>query len=366
MPRPIVLQINKGALRRNLARMREAARGRFLWAVVKADAYGHGLLNALDAFAEADGLCTIEVRDAVLFRENGWRKPVLMLEGFFDASDVRGLEAYGIETNVHSLWQVEMLEAMAPFKRLQVRVKVNSGMNRLGFPPAEAPAVKRRLEAVAGVEVLGYVTHFANAEPTAPADGPMPASRQIARLGALAAEPGGCFANSAAAIFQAADLGGAVRAGITLYGASPDGNVSAAELGIEPAMTLKARIIAVQELAPGEPVGYGSRWTASRPSRVAVVACGYADGYPRRTPDGAPVWVEGRRAVIAGSPSMDMLGIDVTDVPGAEVGSWVELWGPHVTVDELAAHVGTIGYELLCSVMERVPVQAFEEPAEAG
>ncbi|WP_333581328.1 alanine racemase, partial [Duodenibacillus massiliensis] len=177
-------------------------------------------------------------------------------------------------------------------------------------------------------------------------------------LGRLSQLEGGvCLANTAALLFHPEVTGDAVRAGIGLYGVSPDSHITSKELNIRPAMTLAAKIIAVQEIAPGEAVGYGSRWIAKRASRIGVVACGYADGYPRSMPDGAPVWVEGRRAPLVGSVSMDMLEIDITDVPEADVGSLVELWGEHIGVNELAGLVGTIGYELLCALAPRVPVR---------
>lgn len=353
MPRPIVAEIDLEALRGNLAVMRSAARGRDVWAVVKANAYGHGLENAVKAFADADGLAVIDLTAADIARRAGWTKRILLLEGFFSAEDIPQLEALKVETIVHAPWQTAMLRA-AEISDIRVHVKVNSGMNRLGFRPAEAPAVAEELAAIPGVRVMGYVTHFANAE-IREADAPFSAQRQLAAMGGLA-EGRACLANTAAILFHPEVGGEAVRAGIALYGISPDPEMTSEALGIVPAMTLSSEIIAVQDIQPGEAVGYGSRWRAQRPSRIAVVACGYADGYPRAMPDGAPVWVEGRRAPIAGAVSMDMLAIDVTDIPEARVGSRAELWGRHINVNELARLCGTIGYELLCSLARRVPV----------
>ena len=356
MPRPISAEIDLEALRRNLGVMREKAQGRTLWAVVKANAYGHGLDHAVKAFADADGLATIDLCDAEIARRCGWGKRILLLEGFFDKEDIKPLQALKVETVVHSPWQIEILKNTSPDERRDVRVhvKVNSGMNRLGFRPAEAPAAAAALAAIPGVRVIDYVTHFANAELSADS-APVTVGGQLSAMGALA-EGRACLANTGAILFHPEVGGEAVRAGVALYGVSPDDKVSSEALGLTPAMTLGAEIIAIQEVLPGESVGYGSRWKAARPSRIAVVACGYADGYPRTMPDGAPVWVEGARAPLAGAVSMDMLTIDVTDVPQAHVGSKVELWGRHIAVNDLARMCGTIGYELLCALARRVPL----------
>lgn len=361
MPRPISAEIDLSALKHNLAKVREAAAGRGVWAVVKANAYGHGLENAVRAFADADGLATIDLCDAERARRAGWTKRILLLEGFFDEDDIEPLQALGVETVVHSLWQIDILRKH-PLNDVRVHIKVNSGMNRLGFLPVEASAVYDMLSAIPGVTVMGVVTHFANAEPSYSAERPASVGKQLARMGRLArGAAAACMANSAAILFHPEVGGDAVRAGVALYGVSPDAHVSSEALGLIPAMTLSAKIIAIQEIAPGEAVGYGSRWVAKRPSRIAVVACGYADGYPRSMPDGAPTWVEGRIAPIAGSVSMDMLEIDVTDIPQAQLGSKVELWGRHLPVNQVAAACGTIGYELICALARRVPVVVREE-----
>ncbi len=361
MPRPICAEIDLGALKHNLARLREFAGGRTLWAVVKANAYGHGLENAVRAFEGADGLATIDLCDAERARRCGWKGRILLLEGFFDETDIEPLQRLDVETIIHSPWQIGILHR-SPISRLRCHVKINSGMNRLGFLPVEAPMVEAELSAIPGVEVMGIVTHFANAEPTYGPGGPVTVAGQMTRMGRLAREGlGACMANSAGILWHPEVEGNAVRAGVALYGVSPDRHVSAESLGLVPAMTLKAKIIALQEIAAGEAVGYGSRWRARRPSRIAVVACGYADGYPRSMPDGAPVWVEGRIAPLAGTVSMDMLAIDVTDIPEAGLGSSVELWGKHLDVNRVADACGTIGYELICALARRVPILVRDE-----
>lgn len=358
MPRPILVTIHSQALQKNLKRVREKARDRQLWAVVKANAYGHGLANAVDAFAQADGLATLEMRDAVFIRALGWKKRILLLEGFFDETDLLELERYDTETVVHSPWMLELIKQHGPYKNLKVHIKINSGMNRLGFAPSDFEAVKEELSAIPGCQVQGVVTHFANAEKYVAADKVATVQAQLNCLGNLAHTKGACLANSGATIFHDEVVGEAVRAGVVLYGVSPDSEVSSAQLGLTPAMTLSAQIIAIQNVKKGQAVGYGSRWVAQRDSRIAVVACGYADGYPRSMPDGAPVWVENSVAPLAGAVSMDMMTIDVTDHAQAEIGSWVELWGQHICVNELAKMCGTIGYELLTALAPRVPVIA--------
>lgn len=362
MPRPIAATIHMGALRHNLQRMREAAKGRTLWAVVKANAYGHGLLRAARAFEEADGLALIDLCDAQKVREQGWTKRILLLEGFFDESDLPLLEKFDIETIVHNRHMIEILKTHAPFKSLKVHIKINSGMNRLGFLATEEEGVRAELEAIEGVRVMGVVTHFANAEPTYEAGKPATVSLQLSRMRQIEPRPEHlCMANSAATLWQDDVKGDAVRAGVALYGASPDSHYTSEDLDIRPAMTLSAKILAIQNVPAGEAIGYGSRFVTHRDSRIAVVACGYADGYPRSTPDGTPTYVEGKIAPIAGAISMDMLTIDVTDVPEAQLGSEVELWGNHIPVNEVAKRCGTIGYELLCAIALRVPIVEDEQ-----
>ncbi len=358
MSRPIAARINIEAMRENLARVRSAAHGRTVWAVVKADAYGHGLENAVKGFEEADGLALLELQEAARARAAGWSKRILLIEGFFDVAEIAEMIRLGAETLVHSRWQIEALKNAARIHgkaSIKAHIKVNSGMNRLGFLPQEAAVVKAELESIPGVCVVDIVTHFANAERPAEGAGYATVNEQLRRMAGLAGTAELCMANSAATLMQKKVGGAAVRAGIVLYGVSPDAAVPEEKLSLCPVMTLASSIIAVRDVAPGEFVGYGSRWKAERPSRIGVVACGYADGYPRCMPDGAPVWVEGARAAIAGAVSMDMITIDITDIPEAHVGSDVELWGEHVCVNSLASLCGTIGYELLTSVAKRVP-----------
>ena len=363
MPRPIELIIHMDALRHNTEVMRRAAGDRFLWVVAKANAYGHCLENAAKAFSEADGIVILDISDAPRLRAAGWKKPILMIEGFFDPEDIPVLEKARAEVLVHSERLLSMLEGMKDLD-LDVCIGLNTGMSRLGFRPSEAEAVRARLHAIPGVRCHGVVTHFANGDPSYKGDGPATVAKQLARLGRLADDPeGACLGATTAMLFHPEVKGNAVRAGIALYGVSPDSTVSEEALGIIPAQTLRAKIIAVQNLEPGEAVSYGSKWISERPSRIGIIACGYADGYPRPMPNGSPVWVEGKISPTVGRVCMDMMAVDITDNPAAKLGSWCELWGKHLPVNRVADRVGTIGYELICSVMPRVPVRV-EDPGQ--
>lgn len=358
MPRPISAVIDLNALRRNLAVAREHAKGRFVWAVVKADAYGHGLLRAVRAFADADGIALLDLAEARRAREAGWSKPILLLEGCFEPGDLNVVHELGLTPVVHHDEQITLLELDRNPRPIDVYLKFNTGMNRLGFDLHGSAAAYRRLKNRNNIRQLTLMTHFANADRASHATGPGEVKEQLAAFNTIARhwpEPRS-FANSAALFLRPEVEGHSVRPGIALYGASTDESHTAAALGVTPAMTLRSKLISVQALAAGDAVGYGTRFTAARAMRVGVVACGYADGYPRGAPDGTPVWVDGARIPIAGRVSMDMITVDLTATPGANVGSEVELWGKRIAIDEVANLCGTVGYELMCALAPRVPV----------
>jgi alanine racemase len=360
MPRPISATIHLDAMAHNLARARACAPGARVWGVVKANAYGHGLERGLRGFAAADGLALIETENAVRLRELGWTKPVLLLEGIFDAADVPLLARHQIVSAVHSEYQLALLEQARLEQPVDCFLKMNTGMNRLGFQPREYRAAYERLRAIPAVRHIGLMTHFANADEL---EHPrLPIAEQVRRFTEGAAglpgerslcNSGGVLLRPTLADTLADDW---VRPGIMLYGGTP-GGISAAEHGLLPAMTLASEIIGVQDLVAGDTVGYGSRFTAEGPMRVGVVACGYADGYPRHASHGTPVLVDGVRTTLVGRVSMDMMAIDLSPIPQAGVGSPVTLWGHGLPVDEVAHAAGTIGYELMCAVAPRVRIQ---------
>jgi alanine racemase len=357
MPRPIEARIDLVALRHNylVAKNRVAAQGARAWAVVKADAYGHGLLRTATALRDvADGFALLDMEAAVALRDAGFRQPILLLEGFFDDADLAACGEYGLTPSVHRIEQLQMIRAAALPQRLPIYLKLNTGMNRLGFTAAQLPAVRRELAESTAIGALTLMAHFADA------DGERGVDWQLETFNAMRAlwpaDTSISLANSAAILRHPQTANDWVRPGIMLYGGSPFADASAASFDLKPVMTLASRILAVQEIAVGERVGYGGAFVATRPTRVGIVACGYADGYPRHAPSGTPILVGGGRSTTLGRVSMDMLACDLTDLPGAAVGSPVVLWGEGLPADEVAAAAGTISYELFCALARRVPV----------
>ena len=358
--RPIRVHIEPAAIRDNYLLARRLASGARAWAVIKADAYGHGQWRAVEALREvADGFAMLEVETAVALRRAGVTQPILLLEGIFSAGDVAAVIEHDLTCVVHCHGQLDWLPAGAGAARPRLCLKLNTGMNRLGFPAAGLAEARTRLAAWPA-ERLTLMTHFAEA------DGGRGIDWQLERFRAMAGDWQGpvSLANSAAIMRHPQTHGDWVRPGIMLYGASPFAEQGAAELGLRPAMTLASRIIGVQEIAAGERVGYGGTFTAAQPMRIGIVACGYADGYPRHAPSGTPIAVGGRRTGTVGRVSMDMLTCDISDIPGAVIGTPVTLWGAgeggSVPADEVATAAGTIAYELFCAVAPRVPVVVGE------
>ena len=351
MSRPILATVFPQAIARNLGLARRRVPGAQVYAIIKANAYGHGIHRIAPAFASADGLGILELDAACALRDRAYEGPLLLLEGFFRPEELPELIARKFTTALHCEEQLRMLETTPLAGSIDIWLKINTGMNRLGFKPRDLRGVLARLQALDVVGRIGLMTHFASA------DEPGGASEQ---LGAFRAATAGLnlpssLANSAAILGDTAVGGELLRPGIMIYGSSPSSTQSAAELGLVPAMELTAEIIAVQALEPGDRVGYGGSFQATAPMRVGVVACGYADGYPRHAPTGTPVLVDGRRTRMVGRVSMDMITVDLSGLPGARVGSVVELWGRGLPVDEVARAAGTIAYELLCAVAPRVP-----------
>jgi alanine racemase len=359
MPRPLRATIHLDSMQHNLGRARACAPDAKLWAVVKANAYGHGLERGMRGFAGADGLALIETENAVRLRELGWIKPILLLEGIFEASDVALLAEHGINSTVHSIEQIKMLEYTQLYRPIDVHLKMNTGMNRLGFRPEEYAAAHARLRAIPGIRNITLMTHFANADEL---EHPrLSIAEQVRRFRAGAEGlPGERSLSNSGGVLHQAELVKEllhdwVRPGIMLYGGTPGGR-SAKDYGLLPTMTLRSEIIGIQHLQAGDTVGYGSRFEAAGPMTVGVVACGYADGYPRHAGHGTPVLVDGVRTTLVGRVSMDMMTVDLTPVANARVGSKVTLWGDGLPIDEVAQAAGTIGYELMCALAPRVRV----------
>jgi len=353
MSRPIQAHIDLAALESNLHATRRLTGARIM-AVIKANAYGHGLLNAAEALKSADGFAVLDIADAVRLRERGYRQVLLLLEGVFSAEEMPVLAEHDIQMVLHSHRQIPMLDAYPRRGQLSLWLKINTGMNRLGLTPQEAPAVMAQLKAHQAVRQVTLMTHFANADLV---DG---VAVQLERFNTFASAyvMPRSLANSAALLRYPASHGDWVRPGIMLYGSSPFVETSAQALGLRPVMTLGSEIISVREIQSGEQVGYGGMFRADRRMRIGVVACGYADGYPRHAQSGTPVLVNGQRTQTLGRVSMDMLSVDLSGLGDVGIGSKVILWGEGMPVDEVAQAAGTISYELLCALAARVPVVA--------
>ncbi|MHB1115524.1 alanine racemase [Sideroxydans sp.] len=351
MSRPIQAHIDLSALRNNLRVVRRASSARVM-AVVKANAYGHGLLQTARALNDADGFALLDVRDAVALRDAGFRQPILLLEGYFSRDELPLLAEYELTTVIHSHQQLEWLDAYPRKNGLSVWLKLNSGMNRLGFSAQEFPAVMERLKSHRAVREVTLMTHFAQADE---APGVSAQHALFEQLTANRHHPRS-LANSAAILRHPAAHADWVRPGIMLYGSSPFGDASAEALGLQPVMTLSSELISVRDIKAGEAVGYGATFRAERAMRIGTVACGYADGYPRHAATGTSILVDGQRTRTLGRVSMDMLSVDLSALPNARVGSRVVLWGEGMPIDEVARSAGTISYELLCALAPRVPV----------
>ena len=351
--RPARALIDLDALRHNYRLARELSGARAL-AVVKADAYGHGAVRCAQALeAEADGFAVACIEEALALREAGIRAPILLLEGFFEADELTLIDQHELWCVVHAQWQIEAVEQAQLSKPLTVWLKLDSGMHRVGLHPADYQAAYRRLLASGKVGKIVLMSHFARAdEPACERTAEQLAVFQQAREG-LAAEVS--LRNSPAVLGWPQVPSDWVRPGIMLYGATPFEQAQAEAARLKPVMTLESKIISVRELPAGEPVGYGARFVSERPTRVGVVAMGYADGYPRHAPTGTPVMVDGQRTRLIGRVSMDMLTVDLTDLPQAGLGSRVELWGKQVLASDVAMAASSIPYQIFCN-LRRVPL----------
>ncbi len=359
MPRPIQAFVHTDALRHNLARMRAAAPDARLWAVVKANAYGHGIERVFEGLRGADGFALLDLDEAQRLRSLGWRGPVLLLEGVFEMRDLELCSRLDLWHTVHCDEQVDMLSRHKTQVPHRIFLKMNSGMNRLGFTPTRFRSAWTRLNQLPQVDEISLVTHFSDA------DGPKGIAQQMATFARTTEDLPGerTTCNSAGLLRHANDVAVAadwVRPGIALYGSAPDfPERDIAAWDLQPTMSLRSRIIGTQDLQAGDTVGYGSTFTAAASMRIGVVACGYADGYPRHCPTGTPVLVESVRTRTLGRVSMDMIAVDLTPCPEAGFGSEVTLWGKAsngavLPIDEVAQAAGTVGYELMCAVSGRV------------
>lgn len=351
--RPARALIDLQALRHNYQLARELSGARAL-AVVKADAYGHGAVRCAQALEDqADGFAVACIEEALALREAGIRAPILLLEGFFEADELALIDQHDLWCVVHSQWQIEAVEQAQLSKPLTVWLKLDSGMHRVGLHPSDYQQAYRRLLASGKVSKIVLMSHFARADE-------LECERTAEQLAIFQQAGAGLSAevslrNSPALLGWPQVPSDWVRPGIMLYGATPFEQAQELAARLRPVMTLESKVISVRELPAGEPVGYGARFVADRPTRVGVVAMGYADGYPRHAPTGTPVMVDGQPTRLIGRVSMDMLTVDLTDLPQARLGSRVELWGKQVLASDVAMAAGSIPYQIFCN-LRRVPL----------
>ena len=356
MSRLIRALIDTSALRGNLEVIRSRTPGSKVMAVVKANAYGHGLVPTALALADADAFAVARLEEGLALRAAGVTQPIVLLEGVFSHEQLLEAARHGFDLVVHDPLQVQLLESFDGPHRFVLWIKVDTGMNRLGFRPADFAKAVERLERLQAAPLeLRLVTHLARADERDESF----TRAQLERFDALIGSRhySTSIANSAGIFGSVQAHGDWVRPGLALYGVSPFADQVGADLGLRAVMTLQSTVIATRAVSRGETVGYGGAWTAQRDCIIAIVAAGYGDGLPRGLPSGTPVLIEGHRAPTVGRVSMDMIAADVTDLPPVRVGSPAVLWGPPLPVEEIAHHAGTIPYELLCGVSQRVPIE---------
>lgn len=355
MPIPrVIATVDLGAIRHNLARVREIAPASHVMAAIKADAYGHGAVPVARTLSTAgvDAFAVACLEEALALREAGLDTPIALLEGVLSLDEAIQAATLNLQIVVHDRWQLELIQRLPQALPLSVWFKLDSGMHRLGFPLATAPELHAVLAARPTWKLAGWMTHLACADDT----GSTMTPRQIAAFeSATRGLPGPrSIANSAGLLAWPQARIDWVRPGLMLYGASPLPGTTGPELGLKPAMTLESRLIAMHDIAKNESIGYGATYRCPDRMRIGVVAVGYADGVHRALPNGAPVLIHGRRASVIGRVSMDMITIDLREFPQAQVGDTVRLWGEGLPAEELADWAGTLAYELFCGLTKRV------------
>lgn len=361
MARNIVARISPAALRHNFSRVRHYAPASKIMAMVKANAYGHGLPTVARIFDMADALGVASIEEALLIRRTGVQTEIVLMEGIFRSEELPLVQTHRLTQVIHHWSAIQALkeysgECLQPFR---VWIKVNTGMNRLGFPSHEFNEAYQTLQALSGVDIVGFMTHFSCAD-----DKTEETARQIQQFNAIIGERAGarCLSNSAGILAWPQGHGDWVRPGLMLYGASPFQDKMGADFDLKPAMTFCSELIAIQTLALGDRVGYGATWSnAKETATIGIIAMGYGDGYPWHARSGTPVLVNGHRVSTVGRVSMDMLAVDLSSIEDAKIGDPVVLWGEGLPIEEVAQHAGTIPYELFCRFTERVTVKVCEE-----
>ncbi|TAM45579.1 MAG: alanine racemase [Gammaproteobacteria bacterium] len=353
MARPARARLDAQALHHNLQQVRSHAPTARVLAVVKANGYGHGLAWVANTLKEADGFAVASTEEGMQLRLAGVIKPIMLLEGFFSSDELPALQLRQLAPVLHNEQQLHLLESHPAALPHAVWVKLDTGMHRIGFAPEQLTDVLARLRQLKGIHDIRAMTHFANADDTANAATRTQIELFRSKVNSLGLETS--LANSAGIVAWPESHADWVRPGIMLYGGSPLLGKTAEELNLKPVMTLESALIAVHHRRQGEAIGYGGDFVCPEDMPVGVVAIGYGDGYPRHAPAGTPVLVNGSRVPLVGRVSMDMITVDLRAQPKARVGDPVVLWGEGLPVDEVAAKAGTISYEILCHVAERIP-----------
>lgn len=372
MARALKAFIDCTALRHNLKRVKESAPGCLIMAMLKANGYGHGIVLVAKALAEADAFGVACIEEAIQLFKAGIQKPIVLMEGFFEKNELPDIDAMNLQMVVHNDYHIRALENFCQetylSSPLKVWIKINTGMHRLGFHPTDLVSVFRRLHALPNIDIVGVLTHFASADELENPETCLQTERLMAALEPMDYPMGLSLSNSAGILGWKASLKFAfanplytpwVRPGLMLYGASPFAGRIGAQEGLKPVMSLMSKLIAIQTVPKGGAVGYGGTYVAEKDCRIGVVAIGYGDGYPRLMPTGTPLLVKGIRVPLVGRVSMDMLTVELSSVTDAKVGDPVQLWGPELPVEEIAARMNTTAYELLTCLSSRVPCEAL-------
>jgi len=355
MSRPAQVVINLAALRHNFSRVRALASASRIIAVVKADAYGHGLVRVAQALPAADAFGVACLEEATELRDAGIGQPIILLEGPYTGGELTEIVRLGLDVVIHHEDQIRMLEQYQGNGAVKVWMKIDSGMHRLGFDPAVVPTCWLRLQKCESIQQdINLMTHMANASNP---DSDM-TQRQLDIFNKTCAGIPGLrtLANSAALLAWPQTHADYVRPGLMLYGVSPMDGKTATDHNLLPVMSLRSKLISIRHVNRGEPVGYGADWLCPEAMPIGIVAAGYGDGFPRHGRTGTPVMINGRRSQIIGNPSMDMLTVDLRNIPGVKIGDPVELWGDALPVEDVAKSAKTIPYELLCAVHKRLKV----------
>ena len=364
MSRPIFAEISLSSLRHNYLLAKDIGENKKAktWAVVKANAYGHGLKRCVNALKDlADGFAIIEIDYAIVMRKSGIENPILLLEGFFESKEIKQFEDYRLTPVIHSFEQIKMFEKERISRPLAIYLKFNTGMNRLGFKKNQVPDILKKIENLKSqnkIADLILMTHFATADNELGIDWQTKAFREI--IDKFKNHKFKISISNSASILRFANYHcDWQRPGIMLYGSSPfgefPGEKSAKSLNLKPVMSLKSKVIGIQNIESGDIVGYGGAFKAKQNTRIGIVACGYGDGYPRHAKNGTPIFVDGKPTQIIGRVSMDKITCDLTNLPNTGIGSEVELWGNNLSVDAVANYAETISYELFCGLANRVP-----------